>query len=72
MGNFYICSNILAPAEEKFKDEKESDKAWKMNFDGAHSRSGKGAGIVLVSPTGNSYNFAFRLEFDATNNVVEY
>jgi ribonuclease HI len=43
-----------------------------MNFDGAHSRSGKGAEIVLVSPTGKYYNFAFRLEFDATNNVAEY
>jgi ribonuclease HI len=72
MGNFSICSNFLAPAEENFKDEKESNKAWKMNFDGAHSRSGKGAEIVLVSPTGKSYNFAFRLEFDATNNVAEY
>jgi ribonuclease HI len=43
-----------------------------MNFDGAHSRSEKGAGIVLVSRTEKSYNIAFRLEFDATNNVVEY
>jgi ribonuclease HI len=33
---------------------------------------GKGAGIVLKSPTGQSYNFSFRLEFDATNNVAEY
>jgi hypothetical protein len=72
MGKFSICSNFLASAEEKFKDEKESNKAWKMNLDGAHSRSGKGAGIVLVSPTGKSYNFSFRLEFDATNNVAEY
>jgi hypothetical protein len=72
MENFSICSNFLAPIEEKFKDEKESNKAWKINFDGAHSRSGKGAGIVLVSPTGKSHNFAFRLEFDATNDVAEY
>jgi ribonuclease HI len=72
MGNFSICSNFLAPTKENFKDEKKSNKSWKMNFNGSHSRSGKGAGIVLVSPTGKSYNFAFRLEFDATNNVVEY
>jgi ribonuclease HI len=72
MDNFSICSNFLALVEEKFKHEKISNKAWKMNFDCAHSRSGKGAGIVLVSPTGKSYNFAFRLEFDTTNNVVEY
>jgi ribonuclease HI len=72
MGNFSICSNFLAPSEERFKDEKASNKSWKMNFDGAHSRSSKGVGIVLKSPTGETYNFAFRLEFDATNNVAEY
>jgi hypothetical protein len=27
MGNFSICSNFLAPVEEEFKDEKESNKA---------------------------------------------
>jgi ribonuclease HI len=43
-----------------------------MNFDGAHSRSGKGVRIVLTSPTKQSYKLSFRLEFDATNNVVEY
>jgi ribonuclease HI len=32
----------------------------------------KGLALCLVSPTGKSYNFAFRLEFDATNNVAEY
>jgi hypothetical protein len=39
MGSFSVCSNFLAPVKEKFKEEKISDKAWKMNFDGAHSRS---------------------------------
>jgi hypothetical protein len=72
MGDFSICSNFLAPAQEKFKDEKASNKAWKMNFDGAQSRSGKGVGFFFKSPTGKTYNFAFRLEFDATNNVAEY
>jgi ribonuclease HI len=72
MGNFSICSNFLASAEEKFKDEKASNKSWNMNYDGAHSKSGKGTGIVLKSPIGKTYNFALRLEFDATNNVFEY
>jgi ribonuclease HI len=72
MGDFSICSNFLAPVQEKFKDEKVSNKDWKMNFDGAHSRPGKGAGMVLKSPTGKTYNFSFRLEFDATNNVADY
>jgi len=43
MCRFSVCPNFLAPVKEKFKEEKISDKAWKMNFDGAHSRSGKGA-----------------------------
>jgi ribonuclease HI len=71
MGSYSICSNFLAPVKEKFKEEK-IDEVWKMNFDGAHSRSGKGVRIVLTSPTKQSSYFAFRLEFDATNNVAEY
>ena len=43
-----------------------------MNFDGTHSRYGKGAGVVITSPKGQIFKFAFRLEFEATNNVVEY
>ena len=43
-----------------------------MNFDGAYSKAGKGARIVIVWPEGKVFNFAFRLEFEATNNVAEY
>ena len=43
-----------------------------MNFDGAHSRAGKGTGVVITSPKGTTFNFAYRLEFEATNNVTEY
>ena len=43
-----------------------------MYFDGAYSKSGKGAGIVIISPSNKIYNFAFRLEFEALNNVAEY
>ena len=50
MGNYSICSNFLLPAKEKFKEEKV-EQIWKMYFDGACSKYGKGAGIVLISPT---------------------
>ena len=43
-----------------------------MNFDGAYSRTGKEAGVVIISPEGKVFNFAFKLEFEATNNVAEY
>src|SRR5713226_394622 len=28
--------------------------------------------VVIMSPRGRIFNFAFRLEFEATNNVAEY
>ena len=43
-----------------------------MHFDGAKSRHGVGAGIVLISPSGEEKYFSFRLEFEATNNMAEY
>jgi len=61
-GNYAILSNSLAPIQEKIKEEKV-DEVWKMNFYGAHSRSGKGAGIVITSPTRQYFIFSYRLEF---------
>ena len=43
-----------------------------MKFDGAKSQSGMGAGIVLTSPCDDNHCFSFHLEFEGTNNVVEY
>jgi len=45
---------------------------WKIFFDGASSKEGVGAGVVLVSPTLETINLSYKLEFEATNNVVEY
>ena len=70
-GTYQINSTFLDPIHEEIKDEKV-DELWRMNFDGAYSRSGKGAGITITSPKGKIFNFAFRLEFEATNNVTEY
>ena len=42
------------------------------DFDGAYSKAGKGAGIMIISPSNKIYNFAFRLYFEASNNVAEY
>ena len=70
LGNYSCYSTFLAPVKEKLKDE-TVDEIWKMNFDGTHSRSGKGAGVVITSPRGQVFNFSFRMEFEATNNVAE-
>jgi ribonuclease HI len=71
LGNYAILSNSIVPFEETVQDN-ELDKVWYMNFDGAFSRAGKGVGIVLQAPSGEVLKFAYRLEFDATNNVAEY
>jgi ribonuclease HI len=45
---------------------------WKMFFDGASSSVGAGVGVVLVSPWQETISLSYKLEFEATNNVVEY
>ena len=71
LGSHAIYANYLIPIREKAKDE-EVDELWRMSFDGAFSKSGKRARIVLTSPSNQKFNFAYRLEFDASNNMVEY
>ena len=70
-GTYQINSTFLEPLQEEIKNEKLSE-LWRMNFDGAYSRTGKGVGVVIISPEGKVFNFAFRLEFEVTNNVAEY
>lgn len=71
LGRDAILSNSIAPIKEE-SEEEGSNILWRMNFDGAHSRSGTGAGIVLTSPNGEVLSFALRLEYEGTNNAVEY
>ena len=48
------------------------DGLWNMSFDSAVSREGIGARVWVISPKGNSTLHAFKLNFDCTNNEVEY
>jgi ribonuclease HI len=50
----------------------EVDNIWKLFFDGACSKEGVGVGVVLISPTKKEVHFSYKLELEATNNVVEY
>jgi ribonuclease HI len=43
-----------------------------MFFDGASSREGVGARVVLVSPVEEIVSLSFKLEFETTNNVAVY
>ena len=43
-----------------------------MYFDGSSSKEGAGAGIVLISPSGELVSLIYKLEFVTTNNTTKY
>nr|CAE02548.1 OSJNBb0069N01.14 [Oryza sativa Japonica Group] len=43
-----------------------------MHFDGSLNLQGAGAGVTLTSPSGDVLKYVVRLDFRATNNMVEY
>jgi ribonuclease HI len=43
-----------------------------MFFDGASSSIGTGTGVVFMSPCQETISLSYKLEFETTNNVVEY
>lgn len=45
---------------------------WTLYFDGASSKEGARAGVLLISPSGKTFKFYFTLLFLYTNNVAEY
>jgi ribonuclease HI len=51
---------------------KTPEGIWTLEFDGAHSSSGSGVGIVLTTPSKETFYYSYRLEYHCTNNIVEY
>ncbi|CAL2255640.1 unnamed protein product [Prunus armeniaca] len=45
---------------------------WTMYFDGSSTETRSGAGVVIESPQGQRWQFAFQLDFKCTNNQAEY
>jgi ribonuclease HI len=68
MGTYAVLSeeDVHAPPSES------EEMVWSMDFDGAKSKSGSGAGVLLCDSKGNAIPFSFRLEFPNTNNMAEY
>ena len=56
----------------KEKDELEEDEAWTISIDGSSTKDMGGAGIVLVSPEKDKFEYTIQLRFRATNNEAEY
>ena len=49
-----------------------NSSTWTLYFDGAKSKEGAGASCLLVDPQGNKTCIACRMEFNCTNNAMEY
>jgi ribonuclease HI len=56
----------------KEEDELEKDEAWTVSIDGSSTKDMGGAGIVLVFPEKDKFEYAIQLHFCATNNEAEY
>ncbi|XP_059072874.1 uncharacterized protein LOC131873707 [Cryptomeria japonica] len=53
-------------------DASKSNELCSMEFDWSCSSSGLGVGVVLIPPHGKVIPYSFKLEFQNTNNTVEY
>nr|XP_027101096.1 uncharacterized protein LOC113720416 [Coffea arabica] len=49
-----------------------AEEPWVLFVDGASSKEGSGAGLLLTSPTGEELTYALRFDFSASNNEAEY
>ena len=48
------------------------NQSWILKFDGSSTKSSAGAGIIIISPLGVKITLSFNLDFNCTNNQVEY
>ncbi|XP_078180791.1 uncharacterized protein LOC144574657 [Carex rostrata] len=74
----------LEPVNEEFPDEDilfttsntsqctNINLPWKVYFDGAVNKHGKGVGAVLESLWGSKYPASTKIQFECTNNMAEY
>jgi hypothetical protein len=66
-------SNFVAEWAEMQKPPMERElECWTINFDGSLQFQGEGAGILVISPKGESFKYVMQMHFSASNNAVEY
>ena len=53
-------------------DETEDSKRWVVHVDGSSTQHAGGIGVVLQSPEGDKLKHKVRLQYQTTNNEVEY
>uniref|UniRef100_A0A2N9G3C1 RNA-directed DNA polymerase n=1 Tax=Fagus sylvatica TaxID=28930 RepID=A0A2N9G3C1_FAGSY len=65
-----FIAEFTHPLEEGEKPEE--GEPWTVNIDGSSTKEMSGAGVILVSPEGDKFEYALQLRFHATNNEAEY
>ncbi|XP_027088643.2 uncharacterized protein [Coffea arabica] len=53
-------------------EETRLEEPWVLFVDGASSKEGSGAGLLLTSPTEEELTYALKYDFPASNNEAEY
>ena len=48
------------------------NKKWIIHVDGSFTQHAGGIGVVLQSPEGDKLTYKVRLQYQATNNEIEY
>ncbi|XP_027156054.1 uncharacterized protein LOC113756621 [Coffea eugenioides] len=73
LADFLAEGASLTPAElVPTPPDTPTVEPWVLFVDGASSKEGSGAGLLLTSPTGEELTYALRFDFPASNNEVEY
>ena len=62
----------LVSSSCNFSLELTDPNIWTIYFHGSKNKEGGGVGYLLIDLYGNRMMISFRLEFECTNNVVEY
>jgi hypothetical protein len=67
-----IVAYIQPTVSTQWSHAPDKNQVWSLYFDGSKSKEGVGAGCIIIDPAGNKTLIACRLEFECTNNIVEY
>ena len=70
----YYCEGILQVEKDRVLQTKieMQDDIWHMFFYESSCKEGAKVGVVLISPAREIIYLMYKLEFQTTNNIVEY
>ena len=68
LGNYVVLEDIT----NRRPTNQNSNRLWKLYFDGTFSRNGYGIEVIFENPSSKMKPRAYKLEFDCMNNEIEY